>query len=146
MEKNRIVLPASGKCFDMPLYRAWTDKLSLPCTYIREYDISWQPPADTGLIVTAQHYMEPDVSIIRHAVKNNIPVLIIADGILEYKNTWERPDTTPGSIFQPVLGHKIACIGRAQARVLESWGNLGKCEVVGLPRLDQLVQKKLSPH
>ncbi|HXC99229.1 MAG TPA: tetratricopeptide repeat protein, partial [Verrucomicrobiae bacterium] len=62
---------------------------------------------------------------------------ILADGILEYRNTWEHPQLENGAIFQPVLGHKIATIGRSQSRWLESWGNAGKCEVVGLPRLDR---------
>ena len=42
-------------------------------------------------------------------------------------------------LFQPVLAHKIACLGKSQARTLESWGNLGKCEVVGAPRFDNLI-------
>jgi hypothetical protein len=38
--------------------------------------------------------------------------------------------------MRPVLAHKVACIGNSQARVLESWGNQGKTEVIGIPRLD----------
>ena len=26
-------------------------------------------------------------------------------------------------LFQPVLSHKVACLGRSQARLLESWGS-----------------------
>jgi hypothetical protein len=44
--------------------------------------------------------------------------------------------------MRPALAHKIACIGRSQARTLESWGNLGKCEVVGIPRFDALAGKR----
>ena len=66
-------------------------------------------------------------------------LIILADGILEYRNTWMHPDAVPGSIFQPVVGHKIACIGRSQARILESWGNVEKCEIVGVPRFDRLI-------
>ena len=56
-----------------------------------------------------------------------------------------HPDIVPGSIFQPVVGHKIACLGRSQARILESWGNVGKCEIVGAPRLDRLIGKPTTP-
>jgi hypothetical protein len=97
------------------------------------------PPATCGLLVTAQHYKEPEVTIVRQAFESGVPTLILADGILEYRNTWMHPDLVPGSIFQPVVGHKIACLGRSQSRVLESWGNLGKCEIVGAPRFDRLI-------
>ncbi|UUO06621.1 hypothetical protein M4951_25165 [Blastopirellula sp. J2-11] len=103
----------------------------------------WQPPAGTSLIVTAQHYEQPFVSVLARLLKQDaIPVLILADGILEYRNTWLHPSIAPGAIFQPVFGHKIACIGRSQSRVLESWGNVGKCEVVGSPRFDSLSGQK----
>jgi hypothetical protein len=97
------------------------------------------PPATCGLLVTAQHYKEPEVTIVRQAFESGVPTLILADGILEYRNTWMHPDIVPGSIFQPVVGHKIACLGRSQSRILESWGNLGKCEIVGAPRFDRLI-------
>jgi hypothetical protein len=68
------------------------------------------------------------------------PTLYAIDGILEWRNSWELPEhgTCCLWVMRPVLSHKVACIGRSQARVLESWGNLGKCEVVGVPRLDPL--------
>jgi hypothetical protein len=74
----------------------------------------------------------------------NCPTLYAIDGILEWRNSWELPEH--GScclwVMRPVLSHKVACIGRSQARVLESWGNLGKCEVVGVPRFDSLANRK----
>jgi hypothetical protein len=75
------------------------------------------------------------------AVKANACATIYAiDGILEWRNSWELPEELgcSPSVMRPVLSHKAACIGRSQARVLESWGNLGKCEVVGVPRFDRL--------
>jgi hypothetical protein len=36
-----------------------------------------------------------------------------------------------------VLSHKIACIGRSQARLFESWGNAAQTEIVGVPRFDR---------
>jgi hypothetical protein len=116
---------------------AWKNAYSRPVQVVDDFDLDWRPPADAGIVVSVQHFRAPEVSILRRiAAEQRVPVLIQADGILEYRNTWERPDNPPGTIYQPVLGHKIACIGRSQARVLEAWGNDGKCESVGIPRLD----------
>src|SRR5262245_34193200 len=72
------------------------------------------------------------------------PTLYAVDGILEWRNSWELPEqgTCCLWVMRPVLSDKIACIGRSQARVLESWGNLGKCEVVGVPRFDALANRQ----
>ena len=125
-----------------PLYSSWSSLLTLPLVFIEDYDPEWTPTRTCGLLVTAQHYKEPEFTILRRAFENGIPTLILADGILEYRNTWMHPDVVPGSIFQPVVGHKIACLGRSQARILESWGNVGKCEIVGVPRFDGLIGKR----
>jgi hypothetical protein len=45
-------------------------------------------------------------------------------------------------LFQPILSHKIACVGRSQARIFEAWGNFGKCEIVGVPRFDRLLHRQ----
>jgi hypothetical protein len=125
-----------------PLYTAWSPCLSLPSIFVEQYASDWVPPADCALLLTTQQYRELEVGILQKALARNVPTLIIADGILEYRNTWLHPDLAPGAIFQPVIGHKIACLGRSQARVLESWGNLGKCEVVGAPRFDPLMSSQ----
>lgn len=76
-------------------------------------------------------------------VREGVPVLHLADGIVEWRQVWENPGMWASlPVYQPVLAHKIACLGRAQARVLESWGNLGKCEVTGSPRLDALLGRQ----
>ena len=123
-----------------PHYTSWIDGLSAPAIQVTEYDHDWLPPADAGLVVTIQHYQSPEVSILRRLVEQSrTPVLVLADGILEYRNTWQHPALPAGAIFQPAMGHKVACLGRAQARLLESWGNVGLCEVVGAPRWDALL-------
>lgn len=122
-----------------PHYASWRERLTAPSMVVDVFDESWEPSAEIGVVVTLQHYMLPNVRILRRLVqRNEVPVLIVADGILEYRNTWTRTDFPAGNIFQPVLGHKFACVGRSQARILESWGNVGKCEIVGLPRTDPL--------
>lgn len=76
--------------------------------------------------------------------ERNVATLYAIDGILEWRNAWENRPDEPASPFtmRPVLSHKVACIGRSQARVLSSWGNESKVEVVGLPRLDRLRNRK----
>jgi hypothetical protein len=46
--------------------------------------------------------------------------------------------------YQPVLSHKIGCIGPSQARILSSWGQYQKVEVTGNPRMDAYVDYRLN--
>ncbi len=119
-----------------PLYASWLGQCPLPVKHVPSSAGANAVPSDALLLVTHDTYTEPGRSIIRSAVARGIPTLILADGVLEYRNTFEHPQLDPGVVFQPVLGHKIACIGQAQTRVLESWGNAGRCETVGATRLD----------
>ena len=80
----------------------------------------------------------------RHAIEqlqqSGVATLYMIDGILEWRNAWvNRPDE-PACPFtmRPVLCDKVACIGASQARTLRSWGNVGKVEIVGIPRLEKL--------
>lgn len=63
------------------------------------------------------------------------------DGILEWRNAWENSPEEPACpwTMRPVLSQKVACIGAAQAAMLDTWGNSGKTEITGLPRLDEAV-------
>lgn len=141
LNQNQVVI-LDRNAKDNVLYNSWSSLLTFPCVYIENYDVGWTPPTTCGLLVTAQHYKEPEFGILRRTLEKGVPTLIIADGILEYRNTWLHPDIAPGCIFQPVVGHKMACLGRSQVRILESWGNLGKCEIVGAPRLDPLIGRQ----
>jgi hypothetical protein len=79
-------------------------------------------------------------------MRRGIATLLVMDGIQEWRNTWSRlelVDKRP--LNQPALVHKIACLGRIDAHLYESWGNIGKCEVVGAPRLDDLVIEHQRP-
>lgn len=139
--RSGTVIALTGSA-EHPLYQSWMKSCDLPVRICQPSGMDFQFPPETTVVVTTETYGEPGVTLIRKAVEENIPTLILADGILEYRNTWEHPQIVPGALFQPVLGHKIACIGRSQARWLESWGNGGKCEVVGLPHLDRYADLK----
>lgn len=121
------------------IYNTWMEHAPVTCKVVDEYLPDWPLPGNAALIITHMHYRWEEIAWLRQAYESGrVAILILADGILEYRNTWEHPDLAAGAIFQPVMGHKLACIGRGQARVVESWGNVGKCEVVGLPRFDSL--------
>jgi len=120
-----------------PLFTSWLSLSGYRVEFITAPRVGFEFPAHVDLVVGADTYNEPWVTLLRKAVDAGIPTLILADGILEYRNTWEHPQILPGAIFQPVLGHKLACLGRSQARFVESWGNPTQCEVVGSPRFDR---------
>jgi hypothetical protein len=127
-------------------YAALLDQCPFPVEFESRFGVDWTPPPDAGLVVSLELYDEPGVSAIRRAVEAGVPTLVLADGILEFRNTWQHPQNVPGALMQPVIGHKVACIGPSQARILESWGNYGRCEVVGAPRFDQYVGLRHPPR
>jgi len=92
------------------------------------------------IVVTHDGFSHATALACRAWMARQVPVLLLMDGILEWRNSWEHPrggtnePTFP--MYQPAIAHKVACIGRSQIRVLESWGNLGLCELVGASRLD----------
>ena len=135
--KAYILFPGAAK---NPLYSGWLERLNVPAEIVKDYDTNWLPPDDAGIVITHNHYRWEELSILRSIVeKTSVPLLILVDGILEYRNSFEHPGLADGSMFQPLIGHKLACIGASQIRWIESFGNAGKCELTGLPRLDDLV-------
>jgi hypothetical protein len=99
-------------------------------------------PPDTDLVIVNDESWPWVGAALPELRRCGVPSLHLVDGILEWRNTWEHPGTQSEGDgmprFQPVLADKIACIGRSQARLLESWGNAGKCEVTGSPRFDNI--------
>jgi len=92
------------------------------------------------IFLTSDEYNYHSTSRLLSAKSLGIPTLHIVDGICEWRNTWENPRSLDQSVgmplFQPLLADKVVCLGPAQARLFESWGSHGKCEVAGLPRFD----------
>ncbi len=127
---------------DNSLYTSWIDALPMPTVIVEDCSADFHPPADCGLVVTHEHYRWEEISALRRIYEQqSVPVLILADGVLEYRNTWDNPTIPSASIYQPLMGHKIACVGNSSARIIEAWGNEGKVEIVGLPRLDSLLSQ-----
>jgi hypothetical protein len=118
------------------------------------YDATWDPGAmlhrspDLVLCVNDYHY---DVARCLDAARESgIPSLVLQDGILEWRCQYENPLFGAGGgapQHQPVLADKIACLGASSARHIASWGNGGKVEVTGMPRLDALAELQVpSPR
>ena len=128
------------------LYNNWLNELPLKYEVIEGCPADWQPPEDAGIVIAHEHYRWEESHTLRRIYEQRqVPVLILADGVMEFRNTWQNPTIPDASIFQPLLAHKIACVGHASARLIESWGNFGKTEIVGLPRLDGLLAKEILP-
>jgi hypothetical protein len=109
-------------------------------------DETWKPDLlhtlrPALLLTMTDSWFEADVCI-RKAKALGIPTLLLMDGILEWRHEWEDPQmgaVRGVPLMQPVTTDRVACIGRQSVRLLESWGNLGKCELVGCPRLDDYI-------
>ncbi len=94
---------------------------------------------ELDLCIVNGEYWPEQIFLLSAAKSRRIPTLHIMDGMLEWRNTWDHPQLI-SPFLQPVMADKVACLGKSQARILESWGNYGKCEVVGSPRLDALLE------
>lgn len=128
------------------LYNTWIDDCPLPVKIVESPVEDWLPPKDAGLVLTHEHFRWETVTTLRRILDSaRVPVLIMCDGILEYRNTWENPKVADGSVYQTIFGHKIACIGRGQARAIESFGNVGICEIIGHPKFDLSHEKECLP-
>lgn len=123
------------------LYSSWISQLPCAVEVVDSCPANFNPPADCGIVIAHEHYRWEECSAIKRIYEQRrIPVLVLADGVLEYRNTWQNPTIPDASMYQPLLADKIACIGDNTARMIQSWGNVGKVEVVGLPRLDEFIE------
>ncbi len=108
-------------------------------------DLDWKTlSADDNfdLCVVAGECLRNQSMAAIECVKRGIPTLLVMDGALEWRNTWQHysdPETALSApLLQPVLSHKVACMGQRQVEWISDFGNHGRCESVGLPRLDEL--------
>lgn len=140
--KQRFIVGVlAGNVSQSNFYQPW---LSHPPTDIEvrvlaDFSVERPLAGDIDLLITHNHYRWDELAVLRQTMQSGERgVLVLADGILEFRNSWQNPTIAAGSLLQPAIAHKIATIGPAQTRWLESWGNLGCCETVGLPRLDAI--------
>ena len=124
-----------------PLIKHFGERITVEADYRPEAVAAHQP----DLVISFEASNCQRGLCIAEMARRQIATLQIMDGIPEWRNTWTRRDLPyQRPLNQPVLAHKVACLGRADARLYESWGNVGKCEVVGVPRFDALIEKAKS--
>ncbi len=87
---------------------------------------------------------EYDLSeFIKKCTINKIPTILLMDGTIEWKHFFDNPKWSLGSNeapYFPVYCDKIFVPGESSFKFLEFFGNKGKCEITGLPRLDNYSQ------
>lgn len=131
-------------------FRSLEDRFRGRFCYEPSYRIADVLSHDPRLVICFdEHYCELG-HLVAELRSRGVATLQVMDGILEWRRTWDytreghRIDGTVNPINQPVLSDKVACLGRRDVRILESWGNFGKCEMIGAPRLDGLLAKRAA--
>lgn len=112
------------------------------------WDVSSIFEKKPDLLLLTHFYLYESVLCIDEAKKRKVPTLFLQDGILEWRCQYENPLFGSGGgapQHQPVLTDKIACIGSQSARQILAWGNAGKVEVTGMPRLDMFFNRQVRP-
>jgi hypothetical protein len=112
----------------------------------------WSPERvdeiDPALVLTlTTDWWEAD-HLVRRAGERSIPTVLLMDGIVEWRHQWEDPRNGAREgvgLFLQTPADKIACLGRQSARLLEGWGNVGRCEVIGSPRFDDYLVDPIPP-
>lgn len=115
--------------------------LDIPIVYDERWDEYVIEQVAPSLLIIMSDDNYEGFNCVRAASERGIPSLSVMDGILEWRNIWENPRYGAGGnnlARQLSLTDKIACIGPSSMRILESWGAIGKCELVGVPRFDVL--------
>lgn len=109
------------------------------------YDDSWEPArlleARPDVVLCVNDWPSGIARCLDAARNAGIPSIVLQDGILEWRCQYENPLFGAGGgapQHQPVLADRIACIGRQSARQIAAWGNAGRVEATGMPRLDHL--------
>lgn len=117
------------------------------------YDAEWDPErlrAGRPDVVVCVNDWPSEIAVCLDAARSaGIPSVVLQDGILEWRCQYENPLFGAGGgapQHQPVLADRIACIGDQSGRQIEAWGNTGKVEVTGMPRLDWLLDREPPPR
>jgi hypothetical protein len=117
--------------------------------YEAELDLESGPDGQLDVLLCVNDWPPQVANAIDVARRHGIRSLSLQDGILEWRCQYQNPLFGFGGgapQHQPVLTDKIACIGAQSARQIAAWGNEGKVEVVGMPRLDFLLGRPQTPR
>lgn len=95
------------------------------------------------IILTVSDWRADIAKLLLEARTLKIPTLMFQDGTLDWiiQNLGERYAGTGGPThFHPILTDKIAAIGFQSARLISSWNDSNKVEVVGSPILQSEIE------
>ena len=122
-------------------------------SFAEQFEIQLRPPDDvltlanpSDLAIFFSEHFDRFRTCCVELKKRSVATLYLIDGILEWRNAWENrvDELACPWTMRPCLAHKVGCIGNSQARILASWGNAEKLEIVGIPRLDRLRDLKIN--
>jgi hypothetical protein len=74
-----------------------------------------------------------------------IPTIQFMDGIIEWRRTWDYArdgmdvNGKVNPLNQPAFSDFLGCLGAKDFRVLSSWGNQRKLQIIGLPRIQNVI-------
>lgn len=140
-DKFQVLIPDYNK--RRRLYDPILEQNKLPFSFVTE---SRDDLSDIDICLISHEFHFNGKINIDLAKRYSIPTLLLMDGIIEWRNNWEYPairDPLRGMpLYQLISSDKVACIGYNQVRILDYWGNLGKCELVGYPPLQETVNSR----
>ncbi len=113
--------------------------LDYPLVFLRFYNWNKLKELNPVLVIFIGDWQFEHFELVRQCNKNNIPTILMMDGTIEWKHFFENPKWSFGgneSPYIPSYCDKIFVPGHSTYRFLEFFANNGKCEIVGLPRLD----------
>jgi fructose-specific component phosphotransferase system IIB-like protein len=96
------------------------------------------------IVLTVSDWRAEIARVLLDAKTLNIPSLLFQDGTLDWiiQNEGELYGGTGGPThFHPILTDKMAVIGHQSARVISSWNDASKVEVVGFPILQNEINE-----
>jgi hypothetical protein len=100
------------------------------------------------IVLTVSDWRAEIARVLLDAKTLNIPSLLFQDGTLDWiiQNEGELYGGTGGPThFHPILTDKMAVIGHQSARIISSWNDVSKVEVVGFPILqNEINEAKIS--
>lgn len=80
------------------MWKRWVEALPEPPHVLEPSDAGCVPPPATGIVVATQLTNRGLASLRPIVEEGRLPVLLLPDGILEYRNTFERPDAPPARV------------------------------------------------
>jgi hypothetical protein len=96
------------------------------------------------IVLTVSDWRAEIARVLLDAKTLNIPSLLFQDGTLDWiiQNEGELYGGTGGPThFHPILTDKMAVIGHQSARIISSWNDVSKVEVVGFPILQNEIEE-----